>query len=213
MGVAPVAVMARLVNLGVKPVGSRRRPDPAVEEVPIARHVRNAVLHLVPLRCRLRLRNRCPPRARVGGDPAPRTRRTRRIVASSHGGPLPRRRHRRRADRAPARPAHDACPRPPHDAPLARPYHRQRHAPPRSASRAPPPAVTARPRPAGSFGTSGRAPATTASVPVDHRGEPATRKWPTTPRVSRMVMTESRVDLSIGVVVLARWSPMRSSPR
>lgn len=40
MGVAPVAVMASLFNLGVKPVGSRRRPDRAAEQVPIARHVR-----------------------------------------------------------------------------------------------------------------------------------------------------------------------------
>jgi hypothetical protein len=40
MGLASVAVTASLVNLGVKPLGRRRRPDRAVEQVPIARHVR-----------------------------------------------------------------------------------------------------------------------------------------------------------------------------
>ena len=40
MGLASVAVTASLVNLGVKPLGRRRRPDRAVEQVPVARHVR-----------------------------------------------------------------------------------------------------------------------------------------------------------------------------
>jgi membrane-associated phospholipid phosphatase len=39
-GLAAVAVTASLVNLGIKPLGHRRRPDRAVEQVPVARHVR-----------------------------------------------------------------------------------------------------------------------------------------------------------------------------
>lgn len=39
-GLASVAVAATLVNLGVKPLGHRRRPDRAAEQVPVARHVR-----------------------------------------------------------------------------------------------------------------------------------------------------------------------------
>ena len=39
-GLASVAVAAALVNLGVKPLGRRRRPDRAVERVPVARHTR-----------------------------------------------------------------------------------------------------------------------------------------------------------------------------
>jgi hypothetical protein len=40
MGVASVAVTASPLNLSVKPLGSRRRPNRAVEQVPIARLVR-----------------------------------------------------------------------------------------------------------------------------------------------------------------------------
>ena len=39
-GLASVAVAAALVNLGVKPLGRRRRPDRVVERVPVARHTR-----------------------------------------------------------------------------------------------------------------------------------------------------------------------------
>lgn len=39
-GLAAVAVTASVVNLAVKPLGRRRRPDRAAEHVPIARHVR-----------------------------------------------------------------------------------------------------------------------------------------------------------------------------
>ena len=39
-GLASVAVAAAVVNLGLKPLGRRRRPDRAVQEVPVARHVR-----------------------------------------------------------------------------------------------------------------------------------------------------------------------------
>jgi len=38
-GLASVAVTSSVVNLLVKPVGRRRRPDRAAQEVPIARHV------------------------------------------------------------------------------------------------------------------------------------------------------------------------------
>jgi undecaprenyl-diphosphatase len=40
MGLASVGVAATVVNLGLKPLGQRRRPDRAVEQVPVARHVR-----------------------------------------------------------------------------------------------------------------------------------------------------------------------------
>jgi membrane-associated phospholipid phosphatase len=39
-GLASVAVAAGVVNLGLKPLGRRRRPDRATEQVPVARHVR-----------------------------------------------------------------------------------------------------------------------------------------------------------------------------
>jgi undecaprenyl-diphosphatase len=39
-GLACVAAVASLVNLGFKPLGRRRRPDRATEKVPVARHVR-----------------------------------------------------------------------------------------------------------------------------------------------------------------------------
>ena len=40
MGLASVGEAASVVNLGLKPLGDRRRPDRAVEQVPVARHVR-----------------------------------------------------------------------------------------------------------------------------------------------------------------------------
>jgi membrane-associated phospholipid phosphatase len=40
MGLASVGVAASIVNLVVKPLGHRRRPNRAAEEVPVARHVR-----------------------------------------------------------------------------------------------------------------------------------------------------------------------------
>jgi undecaprenyl-diphosphatase len=40
MGLASVGVAATVVNLGMKPLGHRRRPDRAVEQLPVARHVR-----------------------------------------------------------------------------------------------------------------------------------------------------------------------------
>jgi undecaprenyl-diphosphatase len=39
-GLVSVAVTAGVVNLGLKPLGRRRRPDRATEQVPVARHVR-----------------------------------------------------------------------------------------------------------------------------------------------------------------------------
>jgi undecaprenyl-diphosphatase len=40
LGLASVAVTSSVVNLGLKPLGRRRRPDRAAEQVPVARHVR-----------------------------------------------------------------------------------------------------------------------------------------------------------------------------
>jgi membrane-associated phospholipid phosphatase len=40
MGLASVAVTSSVVNIGLKPLGRRRRPDRAAEQVPVARHVR-----------------------------------------------------------------------------------------------------------------------------------------------------------------------------
>ena len=40
MGLASVGAASGLVNLGIKPLGSRRRPDRAAKQVPVARHVR-----------------------------------------------------------------------------------------------------------------------------------------------------------------------------
>jgi undecaprenyl-diphosphatase len=40
MGLASIALTASIVNLGVKPIGRRRRPDRVARQVPIARHVR-----------------------------------------------------------------------------------------------------------------------------------------------------------------------------
>jgi membrane-associated phospholipid phosphatase len=40
MGLASVAVTATILNLGVKPIVRRRRPDRVAEDVPLARHVR-----------------------------------------------------------------------------------------------------------------------------------------------------------------------------
>ena len=40
IGLAAVAVTTSIVNLGAKPLSRRRRPDRAVEQVPVARHVR-----------------------------------------------------------------------------------------------------------------------------------------------------------------------------
>ena len=40
IGLASVGVTATFVNLGMKPLGRRSRPDRAVERVPVARHVR-----------------------------------------------------------------------------------------------------------------------------------------------------------------------------
>lgn len=39
-GLASVGVAASLVNLALKPIGGRRRPDRVTEQVPVARHVR-----------------------------------------------------------------------------------------------------------------------------------------------------------------------------
>jgi undecaprenyl-diphosphatase len=43
LGLASVATTSAIVNLGLKPLGRRRRPDRAAMEVPVARHVRMPV--------------------------------------------------------------------------------------------------------------------------------------------------------------------------
>ena len=43
LGLASVAATSAIVNLGLKPLGRRRRPDRAAMEVPVARHVRMPV--------------------------------------------------------------------------------------------------------------------------------------------------------------------------
>lgn len=40
LGLASIGVTSTLVNLGAEPLGKRRRPDRAAENVPVARHVR-----------------------------------------------------------------------------------------------------------------------------------------------------------------------------
>jgi len=40
MGLASVGVASSVVNVGLKPLGRRKRPDRAVERAPVARHVR-----------------------------------------------------------------------------------------------------------------------------------------------------------------------------
>ena len=40
MGLATVTAASGVVNLGLKPLGRRRRPDRAAKQVPVARHVR-----------------------------------------------------------------------------------------------------------------------------------------------------------------------------
>ena len=39
LGLASLGVTATVVNVGVKPIGRRRRPDRVVQQVPLARHV------------------------------------------------------------------------------------------------------------------------------------------------------------------------------
>ena len=114
VGLASVGVTATVVNLGMKPLGRRRRPDRAVEQVPVARHVRMPSSTSFP--------SGTPPTAfafatGVGhvlppaAIPLRGTRRPGRLLARPHRRPLPRRRHRRRAHRHRARPAHHACAR------------------------------------------------------------------------------------------------------
>ena len=47
-GLASVAVTATVVNLGMKPLGGRRRPDRVAEQVPIARQTRMPVSTAFP---------------------------------------------------------------------------------------------------------------------------------------------------------------------
>lgn len=48
LGLASVAVTATVVNLALKPLGRRRRPDRTAQEVPVARHVRMPISSSFP---------------------------------------------------------------------------------------------------------------------------------------------------------------------
>jgi undecaprenyl-diphosphatase len=48
LGLASLAVTATVVNLALKPLGSRRRPDRAAQEVPVDRHVRMPISSSFP---------------------------------------------------------------------------------------------------------------------------------------------------------------------
>ncbi len=48
MGLASVGVTATLVNLGLKPLGRRRRPDRLAKEVPVARRTREPISPAFP---------------------------------------------------------------------------------------------------------------------------------------------------------------------
>ena len=129
-----------VINLAVKPLGHRRRPEPRGRGGSGRPSRANAVVDIVSLRALrggLRVRDRRRPRAPAGGDPPARTRRPRRLLARAHRRPLPRRRHRRRADGNHPRPTHDARARTrPDPPPIAHTCHRQRLPPSRGASRA-----------------------------------------------------------------------------
>jgi undecaprenyl-diphosphatase len=47
-GAMSVAVTSAIVNVVLKPLGRRRRPDVIAQEVPIARHVRMPISHSFP---------------------------------------------------------------------------------------------------------------------------------------------------------------------
>ena len=115
IGLASLAVTATVVNVAVKPLGRRRRPDRLAGDVPLARHVRmpisrsfpsghtaaafafaTGVGHVSPAAA-------VPLRALAAAG---------RLLAHPHRGALPRRRTGRRTDRHHARAAHDARGRP-----------------------------------------------------------------------------------------------------
>jgi membrane-associated phospholipid phosphatase len=48
MGLASLAVTTTVVNVGIKPLGRRRRPDRLAGEVPLARHVRMPISRSFP---------------------------------------------------------------------------------------------------------------------------------------------------------------------
>ena len=184
------------LNLGVKPLGSRRRPDP-----------RGRAGADRPTRAKCRPPPGAPPLppspSRRGVRHVLRRRRSRlaRLAASSRG---------RRVHAGPLRGNVIAgalivpllaqltthAPRPPHDG------HATSSPIPPTASRAaaqrveaPPPPWRRPPRRAGSFGTSGRAPATTAFRPSRSPWRADHADVATTPRVSRMGHDPSRASI------------------
>ena len=115
MGLASLAVTSTVVNLGVKPLGRRRRPDRLAGDVPLARHVPMPASRSFPSghsRRRVRVRDRGRPRVARRRRPAARARRRGRLFAGPHRRALPRRRAGRRHDGHHARAAHDVCGRP-----------------------------------------------------------------------------------------------------
>ena len=106
-GLLAIGVTSAVVNLGVKPLSTRHRPDRARRgrARPAARL--DAAIHLVPLRplrLGLRLRHRGEQGQSVAGDRDPVPGRRRRLLAGAHRRALPGRHGRRRADRRRHRP-------------------------------------------------------------------------------------------------------------
>ena len=72
-GLAATGLTSAVVNLILKPLGRRRRPDRELHRVPLARQVETPRIHLVPIRpLGIRLRVRRGRRLGVagGGNPA-----------------------------------------------------------------------------------------------------------------------------------------------
>jgi hypothetical protein len=103
-GIASLALTSALVNVVLKPLWGRRRPERVEHRVPFAPRVRMPKTRSFPSDTRIRFRLRDWRGERGAGTwrPAHRTRRTRRLLARAYGSALPlghrsRRRHRRLA--------------------------------------------------------------------------------------------------------------------
>ena len=115
MGLASLGVTATVVNVAVKPLARRRRPDRLASDVPLARHVRMPSSRSFPSghAAALRLCDRHRPSVAGGRRPSACARRAHRLLAGPHRGALPRRRAGRRADRHRTCAAHHTRRRPP----------------------------------------------------------------------------------------------------
>ena len=115
MGLASLGVTATVVNVGVKPLARRRRPDRLAEDVPLARHVRMPSSRSFPSghsAAAFAFATGVGHVSPGGRRPAARARRGGRLLARPHRRALPRRRAGRRPDRHRARAAHDPRGRP-----------------------------------------------------------------------------------------------------